>query len=210
MVSVIIPSIRPINLEQTLARLLIGQEDADFEIVCVTDFEIYPLPDKVVSIRSERKGCIDAICKAEAAASGEYIIVLSDQSYISDGGLIEMERLSKEAGDKIIISQRTIPESKLEYYGWYFAPYPFAHRDLISDLGGLFLPCYKSFYADPDFSMRAHEAGIPIVKYPHLTIIRPPGMDYSYHKQNFNKYVEADRETFKKRWAHLGEFKEPS
>jgi len=209
MVSVIIPSIRPINLEQTIARLLAGQEGADFEIVTVTDFEVYPLPDRVVSIRSERLGCIDAICKAESRASGEYIIVLSDQSYISDNGLQQMEEYSKKMRDTVIISQHTVPESKLEYYGKYFAPYPFVHRSIIQQLGGLFLPIYKSFYADPDFSMRAHEDGIAIHKLNYIDIIRPAGMSYSHHKENFNKYVEADRETFKNRWSKFGEFKEP-
>ena len=78
MISILLPSIRPINLEQTIARLLAGQEGADFEIVTVTDFKVYPLPPRVVSVRSERNGCIDAICKAEARSSGEYIIVLSE------------------------------------------------------------------------------------------------------------------------------------
>lgn len=210
MISILLPSIRPRNLEQTLVRLLVGQEGCDFEIITVTDFEVYPLPEKVISIRSERKGCIDAICKAEAMASGEYIIVLSDQSYISDGGLQEMMYSSRFYNDRVIISQHTIPESKLEYYGKYFAPYPFVHRSVIKELGGLFLPCYKSFYADPDFSMRGHEAGIRIVKVDHVSIIRPNMMDYSNHTYNFNKYADADRELFKKRWEHLGEFSDPS
>lgn len=210
MISILIPSIRPINLEQTIARLLAGQENADFEIVTVTDFEVYPLPSKVVSIRSERLGCIDAICKAEARASGEYIIVLSDQSYISDGGLLQMEEYSQRVRNTVIISQHTVPESKLEYYGKYFAPYPFVHRSIIQQLGGLFLPIYKSFYADPDFSMRAHEAGIPIHKLNYIDIIRPGGMSYSHHKENANNYLEADRETFKQRWQHMGVFNDPS
>ena len=136
---------------------------------------------------------------------------------LTPNGLNMMEDYSKLYGDSIIVNQRTTPETKLEYYGKVFAPYPFVHRSIIEKLGGFFDPKYKGFYSDPDFSLRAHEKGIRIIKCPNVTVKRNSPqrflglrLNYAGHKENISKYFEADRETFIKSWKHLGEFNEPS
>lgn len=217
MISVILPSIRPRNCKIIIDRFLKSQQGADFELIVVADF----MPNKWKEpvrwfYEPERKGVVNAIALAYTIARGEYIFLINDMAELTPGGLKIMEAFSRMNGDSIIVNQHTVPSTPLEYYGHVFAPYPFVHRSLIKRIGGYFDTIYKGFYSDPDFSLRAYEANVPIVKIYNVTVTRRSPqrfmglrLNYNGHKEMISKYFEADRETFKKRWAHLGEFKEP-
>ena len=219
MISVLLPSIRPRNLRFCVDRFIATQKDINYELVLSTDFIIpsyylrrWRSPKWIYD--PVRKGCVNAIYKAEQASEGKYLFILNDMAEVSKDGLRSMLNFSKLYGDRVVVNQHTVPTTKLEYYNKAFAPYPFTHRDIVKKLGGLFLPVYKSFYADPDLSLRAHEARIPIIKCPGVTVLRHSprrffGLCYDGHKENIKKYCEEDKQTFINKWKHLGEFKEP-
>jgi GT2 family glycosyltransferase len=84
------------------------------------------------------------------------------------------------------------------------------HRDLVQYLGGLFDPAYKGFYADPDFSMRAHETGIPIQIVDGAILRHANNMAAHGHQENLSAYYEDDQKLFRSRWDRLGAFRDPS
>ena len=61
----------------------------------------------------------------------------------------------------------------------------------------------------PDLSLRAYAAGIDVKECYDAVIVHTNEMNDDAHKYNVSAYTEADREVFKKKWAHLGEFKDP-
>ena len=219
MVSVILPSIRPRNLKFCVERFIKTQKDIDYELIIIVDFCVIPIDPRILNkarkivwiYMKEREGCVQAIQRGFEVSTGEYIFILNDMAEVTPDGLRKMLNFSKMYGDKIVVNQHTVPTTKLEYYGKVFAPYPFVHRDIVKKLGGFFLPIYKSFYADPDFSMRAHEAKVPILKCPDVTVYRHSPqrflglrLTYEGHIDNVNKYCEQDKQMFIKQWAHLG------
>ena len=219
MISVIIPSIRPENLEETIKKFIISQGwDCVFEIVLVTDFDIdYKIwvnrycDVKVIKI--PRNGPTDAICKGIEASKGEYIFFINDQCSVSPNGLSKMLAFSKKHNDRVIVGHRNTPITPMKYFGVDFEPYPFIHKDLVKELGGYYRPEYKHFYADPDLAMRSSWLDIPIKKCPGVSVHRTcdGSMDYQGHVESVNKNYKNDMETFINRWKFLGKpFKEIS
>lgn len=191
MVSIILPSIRSKNLDICIRKLYESQY-GEFEIITITD---------------GNDGPTEAICRGEAKARGEYLFRINDQVELTPGGLMKMVAFSKKHNDRIIVDQKTFPVSPLKYYGKTFSPYPFIHRNLSDELGGYHLPEFKAFYADPDLSMRAYKAGIPIIKCPGVAVKRDCRMTYEGHKENVSKYYKNDMINFYTKWGVNG-FKE--
>lgn len=212
MISVILPSIRPDNLKNCIESVIAAADHQStlFEIILVTDFKHKWECANIKSIYAPvRKGVVDALNKGLAIAQGEYLFTLSDEATLGERALIYLEQMSNEYDDNILLTPLHIPHYPFFYYGKYFAAFPFAHRQLIDAVGGFFDPVYKCFYADPDLSLRAYAAGVEIEVCEDATIYHPNNMACEAHKHNVREYLEADREVFKKRWAHLGEFRDP-
>jgi GT2 family glycosyltransferase len=155
----------------------------------------------------DRNGPIDAINAGLAVATGEYIFVFNDESMLDPEALAVLYHEATN-DPAVILTPRHLPPFNFSYYGRPFAAFPFVHRDVITVLGGLFDPAFHAFYADPDFSMRAHAAGIPIRTVDNA-VIRHDNRHDAGHAHNVNAYLAADRETFRTRWAHLGPLIEP-
>ena len=227
MISVILPTVRPDKANECIEAIIGAAEGCDqIEIVVVSDFQLF---DKVYiddrkcakmgfrggqnlhirPILRQRLGVVDANNVGYASANGDYIMTLSDEALLQPFALWELEHFVKTYKNKVLTSPRHIPFYNFKYYDKWFAPFPFAHRSLIDDLGGLFLRDYKCFYADPDLSLRAYVAGYPVVECHDAVIVHKNEMNDEAHKHNVSAYVEADREVFKKKWAHLGEFVDP-
>ena len=215
MISVILPSIRPANLKTTIEKFIESQWGAHYELVIVTDFQIdfkifyHSYCGVKLIYEPVRRGPTEAICQAEKACSGEYVFRINDQIELTKEGLNKMLAFSRKHNDRVIVDQRTFPISPLKYYGKTFSPYPFVHRKVIEELGGYHLPDFKGFYADPDLSMRAHKAGIPILKCPGVSVKRvcDGSMDYQGHSENVSAYYKHDRNVFINKWGSKG-FKE--
>lgn len=217
MISVILPSIRRHlinNCVQSILNATSKQSQHDLEIICICDYApthyiaaLSPIITWLFNV--ERKGVVDANIKGYNAAQGDYVMTISDEAKLYPGSLDHLEAFCKKHDNNVLTSPAHIPYFPFFYYGKWFAPFPFAHRSVIEKVGGLFLPEYKCFYADPDLSLRAYENGVPVLECDNAMIHHPNDMACVAHQHNVKAYVEADRETFKKRWTHLGEFKDP-
>lgn len=214
MISIIIPSVRPHELAECLDSIA-ASKDVDYEVILITDFAVNDefmegIAKWQIIVEKERRGNIAAIAEGYEAARGEYIFTLSDEARIYPDTLFQLQEFCISCNNNILCSPRHIPDFPFYYYGKYFAPFPFCHRSLVDRIGGVFLDtAYKSFYADPDLSMRAHEAHIPVLHCREAMILHPNNMHDPAHKHNVSAYVKADRELFRKKWDHLGEFVDP-
>lgn len=206
MISILLPSIRPNRLPFAMASIPAAAENVDYEVIVVADFgpEEYPHTRWIVE---PRQGVIRAIQTAYKTSQGEYVFVMNDESTL-DAGALRSLYYAALSDPWRVLSPYHIPQFNFVYYGLPFAAFPFVRRDLVEHLGGLFDPAYKGFYADPDFSMRAHAKRIP-VEVLHSATIRHFNRRDPEHQDRVNAYFANDQALFRTRWDHLGEFRDP-
>lgn len=206
MISILLPSIRPDKLPFAMASIPAAAEIVAYEVIVVADFgpEEYPHTQWIVR---ERHGVIDAIQTAYEASSGEYLFVMNDESSLDPGSLRSLYYAAL-ADPWRVLSPYHVPDFNFQYYGLPFAAFPFVRRDLVEHVGGLFDTAYKGFYADPDFSLRAHAKRIP-VEILHSATIRHRNRHDESHAQRVNEHLANDRALFRTRWDHLGVFCDP-
>lgn len=206
MISVLLPSVRPDRLPFALQSIPAAAAGLPYEVIVVADFgpEDYPQTTWIVE---PREGVIHAIQTAYTASRGEYVFVFNDESTLEPGALRALYYAGL-ADPWRVLSPHHHPPFNFAYYGRPFAAFPFVRRDLVDELGGLFDTAYKGFYADPDFSMRAHARRIPVEVIPSATI-RHHNRSDQIHRDRMAAYFDSDRATFRTRWDHLGEFHDP-
>ena len=206
MISILLPSVRPEKLPWAMASIPAAASTVPYEVVVVADFG----PDEYPHTRwimRERKGVIDAIDTACQASKGEYLFVFNDESRL-DPNALQSLYFAALTDPWRVLTPYHMPPYSFHYYGLPFAAFPFVRRDLMEQLGGLFDPVYQGFYADPDFSMRAHAQRIP-VEVLHSAVIRHDNRHDDAHQWSVNAFLEHDRAIFRSRWDHLGEFRDP-
>jgi len=204
-ISVLLPTVRPALAQTALASIDAAAAGTPYEVIVVADFSPETAPDERVHwIAQERQGVIAAVNRAYADATGDFVFLFCDESTPAPGALRAL-RDEAERQPMALLTPRHDPPYTFVYYGFPFAPFPFAHRDLIARLGGLLDPAYKCFYADPDLGMRAHAHDVPVVTVEQAVIHHYNGHDDA-KVQNLRQYFAADQAVFKARWAHLGEF----
>lgn len=221
MISIIFPTIRPELYLNALKSIQKTREK--IEIVIVADF---PPPDEtpknvVWHLEMKRQGTIQAINKGFELSKGEYIFIMNDESKLSPNCLDGLLRSYVSLGRQAVISPYHIPFFGFYYYHRFFAAFPFTHRSVIESLWYdpitmekskeryFFDPAYKSFYADPDLSLKAHQQGIAVSLCDEVAIYHSNDIGRIDHKENVKNHLIADRALFRKRWDHLGEFKDP-
>lgn len=202
-ISVILPTIRQGRILAALQSLQAAAELVPTEIIVVADFPA-PIPHSPWYVRG-RRGVIDAIQVGYAAARGEYVFVSNDETMVEPDCLHQLYQAAVTQPGRLLTPNHQ-PPFPFAYYGKPFAPFPFAHRDVFTKLGGLFDPAYRGFYADPDLSMRAHAAGVPVETVWPAVIHHSNSEDKS---AAWYDYFLADRATFRSRWDHLGVFRDP-
>jgi hypothetical protein len=204
-ISVLLPTIRPEKIEARLAELQDGDVGVPVEIVVVADFAS-PTNHSPWYVR-KRGGVIDAIDFAYRVSRGDYVFVTNDETTVRSETL-RVLYAAAQTRPGYILSPRHWPPYNFVYYGKKFLPYPFVHRSVVEQLGSLFDPAYKGFYADPDFCLRAHAAGVPMeeidTEIRHYNDIRRQD-----HVEAVSTYLEKDRALFRSRWDHLGQFRDP-
>lgn len=207
MISVLLPTVRPHLLESAFASIEPAANGAPYEVVVIADFPEAFVHAKLQWVERARLGVVDALNAGMGVARGEYIFSFNDESQL-DASALESLFVEAETQPRRILTPKHLPPFNFSYYGKMFAPFPFVHRDVLAKIGGIADPVFRAFYADPDLSLRAYACGVP-VEILDKAIIRHANNHDVAHQRNVNAYLEADREVFKKRWAHLGEFCDP-
>lgn len=210
MISVLLPTIRPHLITRAVQSIGPAAAGVPYEVVVVADFDadLVAIGDPNVRwLISRRYGVIDAINVAQRHARGEYLFVFNDESVLEPGALRRLYETAQQE-PKSLLSPRHLPPFNFSYYGKPFAAFPFVHRDVVAELGGLFDPTFKGFYADPDFSLRAHAKGVPI-RIVDDAVLRHANNHDEPHHASVSAYLEQDRAVFRSRWDHLGEFRDP-
>jgi hypothetical protein len=206
-ISVILPSIRPELVMACVHDLRAAHRDIPTEIVVVADFAASFANPHTPWFVQPRSGVIAAIDLGYRSSRGDYVFLTNDQTRMGPDAIARLYDAA-EAQPGRLLSPRHLPPFTFAYYGLPFAPFVFAHRDLITSLGGFLDPVYRAFYADPDLSMRAHAAGVPVEVVPEATIQHNNWTDAA-KTQNWDAYFLADQATFRARWDHLGAFRDP-
>ena len=211
MISVILPSVRPLKLSECINSVIAASEGVNFEIITITDFPELPVTNHhmIKHVVTSRRGVTHAINHGVAAAQGDYLFSLSDEATLGRNALSALESFCKMHDNNILATPKHIPYFPFYYYGKMFAPFPFAHRSLIDKVGWFIDPAFKAFYADPDLGMRTWSLGFEVKICEEAEIYHNNNMDCPSHKHNVNEYLLHDRELFRKRWDCLGEFRDP-
>jgi hypothetical protein len=210
-ISILLPTVRPDLFKRSFDSIRSAVGRVPYEVVVVADFgpEVLACNNIREHLRCQwlqrpRRGPTNATIEAYSVSQGEYVFAFNDESTLDPNAL---EVLYDEASRNpwVLYSPRHVPHYDFVYYGKPFVPFPFMHRDLTAMLGGLFDPAYHAFYADPDLSMRAHAAGVPVRIVNEAVINHYNGNDDA-KVQNVSRYMAADQATFRARWDHLGVF----
>jgi len=206
MISVLLPSVRPERLPFAMACLPAAAVAVEYEVIVVADFGPFDYPHTRWILRP-RQGVIDAVHAAYEASEGEYVFLFNDESRLDAGSLQALYHAALTDPWRVL-SPYHHPPFDFQYYGRPFAAFPFVRRDLVEQLGGFLDPAFGSFYADPDFSLRAHAQRIP-VEVLHSATVRQQHSHDEVKRHNLDTYFSRDRATFRSRWDHLGEFRDP-
>ncbi len=203
MISILFPTVRPELFDRAFATIAPACGVVPYEVIVVADFGPRELP-KTTWVMRERLGPVDAIAMAQLEAVGDYLFVFNDESWLDEGALASLYHHAL-ANPGQVLTPYVVPRYTLAYYGKPFAAFPFVHRDVVKKLGGLFDTAYHGFYADPDFSMRAHAAGVPVAEV-HAAVSHHRNGHDEIKARNWNAWIDQDRATFRARWDHLGVF----
>lgn len=214
MISILLATIRPHLVERCFASIRPAAGRVPYEVVIVADFDPFHIAgfsledlEHCTWMMREREGVVVAVNQAVSMARGTHWFLYNDESTLDDGALEQLYCASiKEP--RALLGPQHVPEFNFVYYGRQFIPFPFAHRELYAELGGVFDPAYKCFYADPDLSMRAYANDIP-VKIVNGAIIRHHNAHDFAHAVNVTTYLHDDQQAFRRRWDHLGQFRDP-
>lgn len=207
MISVLLPTVRPHLVKRSLGSIGPAAGRWPYEVVVVADFKSTVDDPRVRWIQRDRYGVVDAVNVACAEARGDHWFLFNDESTL-DPKALQILHDEAVAHPGQLLAPRHEPPFPFAYYGLEFVAFPFAHRSVIQQLGGLLDPAYRGFYADPDLSMRAHAQGVP-VRTVDAAVIRHANKHDQPHQDSVSAYLLADRAEFRKRWDHLGEFRDP-
>jgi GT2 family glycosyltransferase len=212
--SVIIPSLRREMLNRCLRSIVSNTHDLDCEIIVVSPFSVIEGCHYTIKWVEDTKiaGVSYAVNRGLEAAEGEFVTTLSDecllQPYCFDNAVLFAAAQADNIEIALNLIPNVIPPCRFEYYGRSYAPFPLLRKSLIEKLGCFFDENYKAFYADPDLSLRVYETGGNVQRCP-TAYLSCPSIDDPVHLNNVRKYLEPDRAFFKKRWNHLGKFRDP-
>ena len=208
-ISVILPTIRPHLIEACINRWVPALRTVSTELIVVADFPA-PFPfNRGLWLVQERQGATAATALGYHASRGDYVFAINDETTPDPDILIRLLEAAEAQLELRLLTPRHEPAYPFFYYGLPFAPFPFGKWILFKKLGGFFDTAYKAFYADPDLSLRAHANSVPVEVVPRAVIHHANDITRPDHIEAVSSYLAADRELFRSRWDHLGEFRDP-
>jgi GT2 family glycosyltransferase len=214
LVSILLPSIRPDLFRIRMKEYARLDLPGPCEVVVVSDrsdLDVTPThPDIAIRLFTQpRAGTIPATNLAFAKSEGDYVVAMNDETELHSQFLKALYAAGEaQNGDGLFSAVLTNASCHHDYYGIFFAIYPFGSKKFFRRINGtseyMFDPVYHCFYADPDFSIRAHEAGFDVVNIADALCTHRNVKEADGHSFNWHTYYKVDRQTFVTRWAHLG------
>jgi len=202
-VSVIMPSLRPQLVQQRIRDYAATSADISYELVVVSPFEVKGANVKHVP-EGEPKGTIYATNLGYQHSSGKIIVYTSDDVRPLPHALSNMARFLKRFPAPFVSSFRMLTPDQREReqssaYDLLYACWGALTRESIEKLGGLFDPIYRSYWADPDLSMRAWTHGGMVRVCPDAWLAFE-GAEDDVKSKNMSQSHNQDMEAFLERW----------
>lgn len=219
-VSILIPSLYPERLKQSIESVYRYTSDIDYEIVIVG-------PEKIVSIfegeknvrfvsELEQKGSSIALQSAIDTITGEYLVVLNDDILVTENWLSNMIKFLEKNDNgyplcgSFRIKSPTGEELPQGYvYGKYigrkdnflYAQFPCIKLTTLLEIGNWNKNRgYHNHYVDPDLGMRVWNAGGRVLACPDAWIIHLIDRSEYGWKKRMDKYGSKDEKLFHKYW----------
>lgn len=202
-ISILLPSLRPQAVFRSIDEFLLTNPGVDYEIVVVSPFKVEG--DRVIHIVEEkRQGVIQAMNQAYKRASGEHIVVWSDDASPENNCLQCMLDFVKSHDAPFIAGfrLRDIKGKELEQwsvYGKLYVGWLCASKKTFDAVGGLFDSRFKNYWADPDLSLRVwgKEGKVAVCQDAWIKVAQ---IDDKIKKDNLSAFFDADTEVFFNRW----------
>lgn len=201
-VSIILPSLRRRAVLKRIREFAVTNRSVDYEIIVVSPF--LAEGDRVVHVyESEPLGCIHAHDSAYRNSQGGYIVPWADDTSPTKDCLANMVEFVRGKG-LFIGSFRVKDRRGRELVQWavydrLYATFGCVSRKTIALIGGYYDPIYKSYWADPDLSLRLWERGGMVGVCPDAWIITE-GVTDKITAENSKRYFLQDTTTFFNRW----------
>ena len=206
LVSIIIPSVRPDELEACLNSIDKFTEGFDYEVLAITTFKIKNHPNTIRVIEDKLEGTYRAVALGYTIARGEYIVHIPDDSratpYWLDNMLDFMQPHNKEIFEGSFRYYDKLGEGHQHgYYGKHFAAFICIRKDVADHIGGLMDLSYRSFYGDPDLGLRVWHNGGQVKTCYNAWLWRQDCLDDN-RTYSRSLYFSLDEKVFIDRW-HL-------
>jgi hypothetical protein len=200
--SIILPSVFPNDVAETIRSFHETTRAVDYEIIVVSPFEVN-LP-RVVWVKEETPlGNVPANVEAFRHATGDFILAAADDIIVRPGwdDMVLRDFAERERNHKyfsIGLHQNTRVINTV--FGIYFPVFPLTRKATLDALG-FFVPDYIAHFGDSDLAMRIWDAGgrcefsrEPLVEHYNL-LTRNDGATKK------GQSLDHDREVFVRRWG---------
>lgn len=202
-ISILLPSLRPAAALKVVGDFSLTHPRTDYEIIVVSPFAM--TGKKVVHLlEKERRGVLYAINRAYQSATGELIVVWSDDATPTDGCLDRMANFVKSHEGFFVAGFRKKNRKGKEaeqwsVYGKLYVGWLCASKKTLEAAGGLFDPAFTNFWADPDLCLRVWSRGGIVAVCPDAWITVDQVAD-KVKAENLNASFDTDTKTFFDRW----------
>ncbi|WP_206951083.1 glycosyltransferase family 2 protein [Trinickia acidisoli] len=160
-VSIIVPTLREKLLDGLLRSIDLGAQGVEHEIVVISPFS--PKGRLIVWLKEDvPQGTCNAIARGYEAASGDIIVLLSDDVLVTRGWLrhiVDFIVTHERNHFPFVAGQNKSGNYFGTVYGLYYPYYPAISRASAEAVGGLFSREFISHYGDPDLGLRVWRNG---------------------------------------------------
>jgi len=201
-ISILLPSVRPEAVKQTIREFAETNPGFDYEIVVVSPFEVQG--ENVIWVEErEPLGSVSATFMAYVHSRGKYVIYFSDDVTPGQNCLTEMYNFMEQHPAPFIGAFKMMDSTReIGPFGAYdklYACYGCLSRETISKLDGFFDTQFLFSWADIDISLRCWEIGGK-VEICHTAVVYPHQIHDDVYKNHREKYWNSDVNQFFDIW----------
>lgn len=196
---------RPQAVMERIKEFSLTNSDTDYEIIVVSPFGLNNDIKKVTQLHEEKSsGTVSPTNRAYRHSSAPFVAFWADDVSPAPRCLSHMLRFARSHDDPFMGAFRFRDEHGKEREPWsvYDRLYAFwgcLSKKTVGKVGGLFDPIFKSFWADPDLSLRIWTRGGKVEICPDAWVVMKNINDRTKN-HNLDSYFESDTETFFNRW----------